>query len=121
MSSLVQTLPLIKAGKLKALGVGCSQRSATLPNVPTIAEAGLPGYEAVNWWALIVPAGTPPGIIVRLHREISAIQRAPEVLRRFESEAVEAVQISTPQFSSYIGEETVKWARVVREAGITAQ
>ena len=121
LSSLVQTLPLIKAGKLKALGVGGSQRSATLPNVPTIAEAGLPGYEAVNWWALIVPAGTPPDIIARLHREISAIQRAPEVLRRFESEAVEAEQISTPQFSSYIGEETVKWARVVREAGITAQ
>jgi tripartite-type tricarboxylate transporter receptor subunit TctC len=117
----VQTLPLIKAGKLKALGVGGSARSSTLPNVPTIAESGLPGYEAVNWWALLVPAGTPADIIARLHREISAIQRAPEVVRRFESEAVEAVQMSTPQFAKYIGDETIKWARVVREAGITAQ
>ena len=121
LSSLVQTLPLIKAGKLKALGVGGSQRSSTLPEVPTIAEAGLPGYDAVNWWGLIAPAGTPPGIVARLHREITAIQRAPEVVKRFESEAVDAVQMSTPQFAKYIGEETIKWARVVREAGITAQ
>ena len=121
LSSLVQTLPLIKGGKLKALGVGGSARSATLPEVPTIAESGLPGYEAINWWALIVPAGTPPDIIARLHREISAIQRAPEVVKRFESEAVDAVQMSTPQFAKYIQEETLKWARVVREAGITAQ
>ena len=121
LSSLVQTLPLIKAGKLKALGVGGSRRSSTMPEVPTIAEAGLPGYEAVNWWALIVPASTNVDIVARLHREITAIQRAPEVVKRFESEAVEAVQMSTPQFAKYIGEETVKWARVVREAGITAQ
>ncbi len=121
LSSLVQTLPLIKAGKLKALGVGGSQRSSTLPEVPTIAESGLPGYDAVNWWALIVPVSTPADIVARLHREISAIQRAPEVVKRFESEAVEAVQMSTPQFAKYINDETVKWARVVREAGITAQ
>ena len=121
LSSLVQTLPLIKAGKLKALGVGGSARSPTLPNVPTIAESGLPGYDAVNWWALMVPAGAPADVIARLHREITAIQRAPEVVKRFESEAVDAVQMSTPQFAKYIQEETVKWARVVREAGITAQ
>ncbi len=121
LSSLVQTLPLIKAGKLKALGVGGSRRSSTLPDVPTIAEAGLPGYEAVNWWGLIAPAGTPPEVVARLHREITAIQRAPEVVRRFESEAVDAIQMSTAEFSAYIQEETVKWARVVREAGIKAQ
>ncbi len=121
LSSLVQTLPLIRGGKLKALGVGGSQRSSTLPEVPTIAEAGLPGYEAVNWWGLIAPAGTPAEIVARLHREITAIQRAPEVVKRFESEAVDALQMSTPQFAKYIGEETIKWARVVREAGITAQ
>ncbi len=121
LSSLVQTLPLIRAGKLKALGVGGSQRSSTLPEVPTIAEAGLPGYEAVNWWGLIAPAGMAPDLVARLHREISAIQRAPEVVKRFESEAVDAVHMSTPQFARYIGEETIKWARVVREAGITAQ
>ena len=121
LSSLVQTLPLIRAGKLKALGVGGAQRSPTLPEVPTIAEAGLPGYEAVNWWGLLAPAGTPAEVVARLHREVAAIQRAPEIVKRFESEAVDAVQMSTAQFARYIGEETLKWARVVREAGITAQ
>ena len=121
LSSLVQTLPLIKAGKLKALGVGGSQRSSTLPEVPTIAESGLPGYDAVNWWGLIVPAGTPVDIVTRLHREIAGILRAPEVVKRFESEAVDALPMTTQQFGKYIQEETVKWARVVREAGITAQ
>ena len=121
LSSLVQTLPLIKAGKLKALGVGGSQRSSTLPEVPTIAESGLPGYDAVNWWGLIVRAGTPVDIVTRLHREIAGILRAPEVVKRFESEAVDALPMTTQQFGKYIQEETVKWARVVREAGITAQ
>ena len=121
LSSLVQTLPLIKAGKLKALGVGGSQRSSTLPEVPTIAESGLPGYDAVNWWGLIVRAGTPADIVTRLHREIAGILRAPEVVKRFESEAVDALPMTTQQFGKYIQEETVKWARVVREAGITAQ
>ena len=121
LSSLVQTLPLIRGGKLKALGVGGSQRSSTLPEVPTIAESGLPGYDAVNWWGLIVPAGTPVDIVTRLHREIAGILRAPEVVKRFESEAVDALPMTTQQFGKYIQEETVKWARVVREAGITAQ
>ena len=121
LSSLVQTLPHIKSGKLKALGVGGLKRSSTLPDVPTISESGLPGYDAVNWWALLAPAGTPPEIIARLHREITAIQRAPEVQKRFESEAVEGVQMSPAEFTKYIQEETVKWARVVREAGIKAQ
>jgi tripartite-type tricarboxylate transporter receptor subunit TctC len=121
LSSLVQTLPHIKSGKLKALGVGGLKRSPTLPDVPTISESGLPGYDAVNWWALLAPAGTPPEIIARLHREITSIQRAPEVQKRFESEAVEGVQMSTAEFTKYIQEETVKWARVVREAGIKAQ
>lgn len=121
LSSLVQTLPQIKSGKLKALAVGGLSRSSTLPDVPTIAESGVSGYEAVNWWGLLAPAGTPPDVVARLHREISAIQRAPEVQKRFESEAVEAVQMSSAGFGRYIQEETVKWARVVREAGIKPQ
>ena len=121
LSSLVQTLPQIQSGKLKALGVGGARRSATLPEVPTIAEAGVPGYEAVNWWGMLAPAGTPPAVVTRLYREISAIQKAPEVLNRFESEAVDAVQMTTPEFGRYIQEEMVKWAKVVKDAGITAQ
>ena len=121
LSSLVQTLPQIQSGKLKALGVGGLRRSSTLPEVPTIAEAGVPGYEAVNWWGMLAPAGTPPAIVTRLHRDISAIQKAPEVVKRFESEAVDAVQMTTPEFGRYIQDEIVKWAKVVKDAGITAQ
>jgi tripartite-type tricarboxylate transporter receptor subunit TctC len=121
LGSLVQTLPQIKSGKLKALGVGGTKRSPTMPEVPTIAEAGVPGYEAVNWWGIISPAGTPVAIVSRVHKELGAIAQSPEMQKRFEAEAVEAVQMSTPEFTQYIERETVKWARVVKEAGIKAE
>jgi tripartite-type tricarboxylate transporter receptor subunit TctC len=121
LGSLVQILPMVKAGKLKALGVGGPKRSPTLPQVPTISEAGVTGYEAVNWWGLVAPAGTPPAVIERVHSEIGAIQRAPGMQRRFEAEAVEALQMSPAQFGKYMQDETAKWARVVRDANIQAQ
>jgi tripartite-type tricarboxylate transporter receptor subunit TctC len=121
LSSLVQTLPQIRAGKLKALGVGGPARSPTLPDVPTIAEAGVPGYEAVNWWGMIVPAGTPQAVIERLRKELAGIQQSPEMQKRFEAEAVEAVQMGQAEFGRYIEQETVKWAQVIKEAGIKAQ
>ena len=121
LSSLVQTLPHIKAGRLKALGVGGLKRSPTVPEVPTIAEAGVPGYEAINWWGIIAPAGTAAAIVSRLHRALGAVVQSPEMQKRFESEAVEAVQMSTAEFGQYIDKETVKWARVVKEAGIKAE
>jgi tripartite-type tricarboxylate transporter receptor subunit TctC len=121
LSSLVQTLPQIKAGKLKALGVGGLKRSPTLPEVPTISEAGVPGYDAVNWWGIIAPAGTPPAIVARVHKELGIIVQTPEMQKRFEAEAVEAVQMTPAEFGQYIDRETVKWARVVREAGIKAE
>ena len=84
-SSLVQTTPHIRSGKLKALGVGGSKRSAVLPDVPTVAEAGVPTYEAVNWWGLVAPAGTPAPIIERLHKAVQEVQnvgRGAEAVRR---------------------------------------
>ena len=78
-SSLVQTTPHIKSGKLRALGVGSKERSKVLPDVPTIAEAGVPGYEAVNWWGIVAPAGTPQPIIDKLHAALTAAQDTPEV------------------------------------------
>jgi tripartite-type tricarboxylate transporter receptor subunit TctC len=89
--------------------------------VPTISEAGVTGYEAINWWGLVAPAGTPPAVIERVHSEIGAIQRAPDMQRRFEAEAVEALQMSPAQFGKYMQDETAKWARVVRDANIQAQ
>ena len=121
LGALVQTLPQIKAGKLKALGVGGLKRSPALPDVPTLAEAGVPGYEAVNWWGIVAPAGTPKPVLERLYKELTAVQKSPDLVKRFEAEAVEAVQMTPAEFGRYIEQDTAKWARVIKEAGITPQ
>jgi tripartite-type tricarboxylate transporter receptor subunit TctC len=121
MGALVQTLPQIKAGKLRALAVGGSKRTSTLPDVPTIAESGVPGYEAVNWWGIVAPAGTPKFALDKLHKELSAIQNSPETIKRFQAEAVDTVQMSQSEFAQYLNQETAKWSRVVKEVGITPE
>ncbi len=121
MGALVQTLPQIKAGKLRALAVGGSKRTPTLPDVPTIAESGVPGYEAVNWWGIVAPTGTPKFALDKLHKELSAIQNSTETIKRFQAEAVDTVQMSQSEFSQYLNQETAKWSRVVKEVGITPE
>ena len=121
VGSLIQMLPHIRSGKLKALGTTGAKRSPVLPDVPTVAEAGVPGYEATNWWGLLAPAGTPPAIVERLHQEVVAVQASAETKRRFETEGAEALQMSPADFGAFIAAETAKWARVVKEAGITAE
>ncbi len=121
LGALVQTLPQIKAGKFKALAVGGPRRSPALPDVPTMSEAGVPGYEAVNWWGIVVPAGTPQPIVDRLHRELTTIQKLPEMVKRFEAEAVEPVAMTQAEFGRYLEQDTAKWARLIKEANITPQ
>ena len=84
IGSLVQMLPQIKAGKLKALGVGSANRIAAVPDLPTISEAGVPGYEVTNWWGIVVPAGTPRSVIDRLHNDLTVVVASPETKKRFE-------------------------------------
>jgi tripartite-type tricarboxylate transporter receptor subunit TctC len=114
-SSLVQTTPHLKSGKLKALGTGGKTRSPILPDVPTIAEAGVPGYEATNWWGIVAPAGTPAPIIARLHQEIAAVQQSPDVQEQFKRQGAAVLQMSTAEFTAFIGTEMKKWERVVKE------
>ena len=121
LGSLIQILPPIRSGKLRALGVGGARRTAALPDVPTIAEAGVPGYEANNWWGILAPAGTPPAIVERLRREIAAILESPETRKRFEVEGAETARLSASEFADFIGAETAKWSRVVKDAGIKAE
>lgn len=121
IGSLIQAMPFISNGRLKVLGVGGAKRSPVLPDVPTIAEAGVPGYEASNWWGVMAPAGTPAAVIKRLHTEINAILVMPEIRKRFESQGAETVSMSSAEFGKFIRAETVKWARVVKEAGIRAE
>ena len=121
IGSLVQMLPQIKAGKLKALGVGSANRIAALPELPTISEAGVPGYEVTNWWGIVVPAGTPRSIIDRLHQDLTAVVASTETKKRFETEGAEPLSMSPDEFGRFIAAETVKWARVVKDAGIRAE
>jgi len=120
-SSLVQTTPHIKSGKLRALGTGGLKRNPVLPDVPTVAEAGVPDYEAVNWWGVVTPAGTPPAIVARLHKAITEVQDSPEVQKQFATEGAEVVKKSTAEFGQFMISEMNKWERVVKEGGIKAE
>jgi tripartite-type tricarboxylate transporter receptor subunit TctC len=118
LGSLVQMMPHVRSGKLKALGVSSPKRVAALPDVPTIAEAGVPGYEVSNWWGILAPAGTPAPVLERLHKEIGVILDSPETRKRFELEGADVVRMTPPEFVAFVNRETVKWTRVVKDAGI---
>jgi len=116
--SLIQTLPHIQAGKFRVLGSGGSKRSMILPDVPTIAEAGVPGYEANNWWGILAPAGTPQAIVDRLNKEIKEILSSAEVQKLFLKEGAEVDYMGPAELKSYIDSEITKWTRVVKAANI---
>jgi tripartite-type tricarboxylate transporter receptor subunit TctC len=120
-SSLVQTTPHIKSGKLKALATGGKTRSPVLPDVPTIAEAGVPGYEATNWWGIMAPAGTPEPIVAKLHKELAAAKQDPEVRKQFDNQGAEVLEMTSAEFAAFIGSETGKWGRVVKEGKLKAE
>ena len=111
-------LAQISAGKVRALGVSISQRSIALPNVPTIAEAGLPGYYAASWYGLMVPAGTPKSSIDILAKQIGTIMRVPEVKEKMLAQGFEPVGDTPAQFGKFISEEMLRWEQVVARAGV---
>jgi tripartite-type tricarboxylate transporter receptor subunit TctC len=121
MMALTPALPQIKAGKLRALGVGGPKRSRLLAEVPTVAEAGLTGYEASQWWAIFAPAGTPKPIVERLYKEVEAIMGAEETKKTFDSQGAEPDLLSPAQMPRFIEAETAKWGRVIREANIKGE
>jgi tripartite-type tricarboxylate transporter receptor subunit TctC len=120
-SSLVQTTGMIQQGKLRALGVGGEKRSPVLPDVPTIAEAGVPGYAAVNWWGIVAPAGVPPAVVERLRKELEAVQDSKVVLDQFAREGADVVKMSQAEFGTYMTTEMAKWEKVVKDSGMKAQ
>jgi tripartite-type tricarboxylate transporter receptor subunit TctC len=120
-SSLVQTTPFIKSGALRALGTGGAKRNPVLPDVPTIAEAGVPGYESDNWWGIMAPAGTPQPIVDKVYAAAQEALKAPELQEAFAREGAASVTMSTAEFQKYIENEIAKWARVVKEGNIKAQ
>lgn len=120
-SSLIQTAPYIKTGQLRPLGTGGSERSPALPDVPTIAEAGVPGYAAANWWGILAPAGTPKPISKKLYDAIQAALKSAELQKAFAHEGATTVAMSSAEFSDYIKNEIAKWGSVVKEDSIRAQ
>jgi tripartite-type tricarboxylate transporter receptor subunit TctC len=120
-SSLVQTTPHIRSGKLKALATGGLERNPILPDVPTVKEAGVPDYEAVNWWGIVAPAGTPATIIEKLRTEIAAVQNSAETQRQFVNEGAAVIQMTLPQFAAFMQGELDKWGRVVKAGNIKAE
>jgi tripartite-type tricarboxylate transporter receptor subunit TctC len=120
-SSLIQTTPFIQSGQLKALGTGGQQRSPVLPDVPTIAEAGVPGYEANNWWGIVAPAGTPLPIVEKLKNDVHAALWSPSLQEQFAREGALAVEMSSAEFGKYIVTEITKWGEVVEKSKIRPQ
>jgi tripartite-type tricarboxylate transporter receptor subunit TctC len=119
--NVLTALPHIKSGKLRALAVTSAKRSEALPEVPTVAEAGVPGYDSTQWYGVLAPAGTPREIVARLHDAIVRALRDPEVGKRLAADGAEAVGSSPEEFAAFIKSEGEKWAKVAAAAGIEAE
>jgi len=117
-TSVPAALAHVNANRIRALGVSIFQRSAALPAVPTIAEAGLPGYYAASWYGLLLPAGTPRGVVGTLSKEIVAIMRVADVRDKMLAQGFEPVGDTPEQFAKFIREEIARWEKVVKSAGI---
>ncbi|MBI3052910.1 MAG: tripartite tricarboxylate transporter substrate binding protein [Betaproteobacteria bacterium] len=115
--NIVTTLPLARAGKLRAFAVTTIKRSRAADDIPTLAESGVPGYDANAWFGVFVPAGTPPAVINRLHAEISRILKIPEIRDRFRALGAEPAGTTPGEFAAFFRSEVAKWAKVVKESG----
>lgn len=113
-------IPHARTGKLRALAVTSGQRSSMAPDVPTVAESGVPGYEVTSWYGLMVPAGTPKEIIARLHAAAANALGQPEVKKRFATTDLEPVGSTPEQFGALVRSEVAKWAKVIKESGMRA-
>jgi tripartite-type tricarboxylate transporter receptor subunit TctC len=121
VGSVIQNLPHVRSGKLRALGIGGYKRIAALPDVPTFAEQGLQGAEATNWWGLVAPVGTPAAALKRLETEMNAILDSAETQKRFQLEGSEVLRMTPQEFGQHVAAETEKWTHVVKQAGIKAE
>jgi tripartite-type tricarboxylate transporter receptor subunit TctC len=119
--TLIQALPHLRSGKLRAIAVGSPKRSALMPDVPTISESGLPGYDCSVWWGIMGPAGLPGPIVTRLNAEIGAVMKDAEMAKRLQAEAAEAIIADPDALVRLIASELEKWARVAKETGIRAE
>ena len=112
--------PHAKAGRLRVLGIASLKRAENLPEVPTIAEAGVPGFEVLSWYGLLAPAGTPTEIITRLNQEVTRSLNEPEAVERLRAIGAEPMKSTPAEFNAFLKNEFAKWAKVIRTAGVRA-
>ena len=117
--TLATSIPLFKAGKLTILGVASPERDSALPDVPTVAEQGLPGFRSITWFALAGPPGLPTALADKINRDTDAILKKPEIIARLKALQLEPMGGTTADAAKFIGEETQLWGRVIKEAHIT--
>jgi tripartite-type tricarboxylate transporter receptor subunit TctC len=118
MNGMLATLPFVQSGKLKVLGVSKSTRVPLLPNVPTIAEQGVAGFESGTWQGVLLPKGTPPEIVAKLNAELTRIIRSPEVRSRLTAQGAEVYTMTPTEFSAFFDREQKRWATVVAAGGV---
>ena len=116
--SVASGIPQIKGGKVRGLAVTSPARSAALPDVPTVAESGFPGFDATGWLGIFVPNGTPPAVIARLQAEIAKVMQKPEVQQQMVANGVEARWTPGPEFGAMIARDAAKWHKIMKDAGI---
>ncbi|MEP7183052.1 MAG: tripartite tricarboxylate transporter substrate-binding protein [Betaproteobacteria bacterium] len=119
--SLVSALPHVKSGKLKALAVTGAKRSPLVPELPTVAESGVPGFVSDTYFGVFVSAGTPPEVVAKLNAEVNAALKAPDFRERLAGLGADAVGGTPAEFAATVKSETAKWAKVIRESGVKAE
>ena len=120
IASVFVTKPHIDSGRMRPLAVTTSKRAADLPNVPTIAENGYPGFEAPAWWAVLAPAKTPPEVVKRMNEELNKVLKNPEVAKKLDAQGIDIMGGSTAQASAFIDKQIGIWSKVVKDNGIKA-
>jgi tripartite-type tricarboxylate transporter receptor subunit TctC len=113
--------PFVRAGKLKIMAVTTARRSKLYPELPTIAESGVPGYDLAGWYGVVAPAGTPRPIVERLHAEFTKAMHAPDMKERYEKLGVDPVESTPEQFGAYMSAETKKWGEIIKRSGVKLQ
>ena len=120
-TSVTQVLPHVRTGRIRMLAVGAAKRNAAIPDIPTVAEAGFPGYEVAVWWGVSAPAGVTRPVFDKLRREITAVLKEPETTKKLAGEAAEAKLLAPAEFRRFIHDDVRKWTMVAKEAGIKVQ
>ena len=120
-SNMLPAMPHVRSGRLVGLAVTSAERSPAAPNLPTVAESGIPGYETTSWHGVVVPAGTPNAVVKRLYTELRQITQQPDVKDRFAQDGTQVVGSTPEEYAATVKSESAKWAKIIKAAGIKAE